>query len=106
MQKWKIKYGKIHKCILSIRIGAVGFLNWWLSIDQYFFVYWFVLLKHNASKCYLNWHVHTVHINIELKAESNKTISVLAQTQVHMASKAFWAGTAYPSAAPEFTPGF
>jgi hypothetical protein len=31
-------------------------------------------------------HMHTVHINIELKAES---ISVLAQTQVYMASKAF-----------------
>jgi hypothetical protein len=28
MQKWKIKYVKIHKCILNIRIGAVGFLNW------------------------------------------------------------------------------
>jgi len=34
-------------------------------------------------------HIHTVHIHIELKAESNKAISVLAQTQVHMASKAF-----------------
>jgi hypothetical protein len=31
-----------------------------------------------------------VHINIELKSESNKIISVLAQTQVHMASKAFF----------------
>jgi hypothetical protein len=28
-------------------------------------------------------------LNIELKAESNKVISVLAQTQVYMASKAF-----------------
>jgi hypothetical protein len=34
-------------------------------------------------------HIRTVHINIELKAENNKAISVLAQTQVHMASKAF-----------------
>jgi hypothetical protein len=25
---------------------------------------------------------------------------------VHMASKAFWAGTTYPSGAPEFTPVF
>jgi hypothetical protein len=25
---------------------------------------------------------------------------------VHMASKAFWAGTAYTSGTPEFTPGF
>jgi hypothetical protein len=29
-------------------------------------------------------HICTVHINIELKAESNKAISVLAQTQVHI----------------------
>jgi hypothetical protein len=34
-------------------------------------------------------HIRTVHINIELKAESNKAISVLAQTQVRMASKSF-----------------
>jgi hypothetical protein len=34
-------------------------------------------------------YIRTVHINIELKAESNKVISVLAQTQVHMASKTF-----------------
>jgi hypothetical protein len=33
--------------------------------------------------------VAEVHINIEFKAESNKVISDLAQTQVHMASKAF-----------------
>jgi hypothetical protein len=30
---------------------------------------------------------HTVYINIELKAESNKAISFLVQTQVHMALK-------------------
>jgi hypothetical protein len=48
-------------------------------------------------------YIRTVHINIELKAESNIVISVLAQTQVHMASKAFWEGSAYPSGAPEFT---
>ena len=51
-------------------------------------------------------YIRTVHINIELKAESNKVISVLAQTQVHMASKAFWEGTAYLSGAPEFIPVF
>ena len=47
-------------------------------------------------------YIRIVHINIELKAESNKVISVLAQTQVYMASKAFWEGTAYLSGAPEF----
>ena len=51
-------------------------------------------------------YIRTVHINIELKAESNKVISVLAQTQVHMASKAFWERTAYLSGAPEFIPVF
>ena len=51
-------------------------------------------------------YIRTVHINIEFKAKSNKVISVLAQTQVQMASKAFWAGTAYPSGASEFTPVF
>jgi hypothetical protein len=34
-------------------------------------------------------YIRTVHINIELKAESNEIIAVLAQAQVHMASKAF-----------------
>jgi len=34
-------------------------------------------------------HIHTVHMNIELNAESKKAISVLAQTQVHVTSKAF-----------------
>ena len=51
-------------------------------------------------------YIRTVHINIELKAENNTVISVLAQTQVHMASKAFWKGTAYLSRAPEFIPVF
>jgi hypothetical protein len=32
---------------------------------------------------------NTLHIKQKIEAESNKVISVLAQTQVHMASKAF-----------------
>jgi hypothetical protein len=32
-------------------------------------------------------YIRTVHINIELKAESNKVISVLAQTQVKAVNK-------------------
>jgi hypothetical protein len=60
--------------------------------------------KANEVMCFCKWNSRwIIHINIELKAES---ISVLAQTQVYMASKAFWAGTAYLSGALEFTPGF
>ena len=52
-------------------------------------------------------YIRTVHIHIEFKAESNKShFCPCSKTQVHMASKAFWAGIAYPSGAPEFTPIF
>jgi hypothetical protein len=34
-------------------------------------------------------YIRTVHINIELKAESNEIIAIPAQAQVHMVSKAF-----------------
>ena len=60
MQKWKIKYVKIHKCILNIRIGAVGFLNWWLSIDQYFVNIRFTGLYYwNLLHLSVIWQVHT-----------------------------------------------
>jgi hypothetical protein len=80
MQKLKIKYAKIHKCILNIRIGAVGFLNWWLSIDQYFvkFCLLVCIIETYCIQVLFDGYIRTVHINIELKAESNKVISVLA----------------------------
>ena len=91
------------------------YLNWCSWISKLMIVYWPVLCKILFTGLYywnllhlsVIWQVHsTVHINIELKAESNKVISVLAQTQVYMASKAFWEGTAYLSRAPEFIPVF
>ena len=80
--------------------------NWCSWISKLMIVYWPVLCKILFIGLYYWNLLHTVHINIELKAESNKAISVLAQTQVHVASKAFWEGTAYLSGAPEFIPVF
>jgi hypothetical protein len=80
--------------------------NWCSWISKLMIVYWPVLCKILFIGLYYWNLLHTVHINIELKAESNKAISVLAQTQVHVASKAFWEVTAYLSGAPEFIPVF
>ena len=82
------------------------YLNWCSWISKLMIVYWPVLCKILFIGLYYWNLLHTVHINIELKAESNKAISVLAQTQVHVASKAFWEVTAYLSGAPEFIPVF
>ena len=84
--------------------------NWCSWISKLMIVYWPVLCKILLTGLYywnllhlsVIWRVHTYNSHIYWI----KVISVLAQTQVHIASKAFWAGTAYPSGAPEFTPVF
>jgi hypothetical protein len=89
--------------------------NWCSWISKLMIVYWPVFCKILFTGLYcwnllhlsVIWRVHTYSSHTYwIKTESNKVISVLAQTQVHMASKAFWAGTANPSGAPEFTPVF
>ena len=89
MHKWKIKYAKIHK--------YTKYLNWHSWIYKLMIVYWLLLCKNCvywfvllASKVY-HWNILSLsvdgHSSQKDLIKSKKAISVLVQTQVHMAKR-------------------